>query len=198
MRLDGLLVVADDQQQCRAQLAEVADTVEALVLEVGIAYRQRFVHDEDVRATGCGHAECQSHLHAAGIHAHRLVDIVADLGEGFDLRHQVSISSTRMPSNWPAMYAFWRPVNSGMEAHAQLQQCGDAAGDRTLPVVGWVVPVIILSKVLLPAPLMPMMPTASPGDGEVDVLQHPMLVVAGLPRTDQPLGQPAQRVGYCL
>ena len=33
----------------------------------------------------------------------------------------------------------------------------------TLPVVGSVVPVIIFSKVLLPAPLMPMRPTASPG-----------------------------------
>jgi hypothetical protein len=33
----------------------------------------------------------------------------------------------------------------------------------TLPVVGWAVPVISLSSVLLPAPLMPMMPTASPG-----------------------------------
>ncbi len=34
---------------------------------------------------------------------------------------------------------------------------------QTLPVVGWVVPVISLSRVLLPAPLMPIMPTASPG-----------------------------------
>ena len=33
----------------------------------------------------------------------------------------------------------------------------------TLPVVGWVVPVISLSSVLLPAPLMPMIPTAWPG-----------------------------------
>ena len=33
----------------------------------------------------------------------------------------------------------------------------------TRPSVGWVVPVIILSSVLLPAPLMPTMPTASPG-----------------------------------
>jgi len=30
----------------------------------------------------------------------------------------------------------------------------------TLPVVAWVVPVMILSSVLLPAPLTPMMPTA--------------------------------------
>jgi hypothetical protein len=33
----------------------------------------------------------------------------------------------------------------------------------TLPVLGAAVPVISLSSVLLPAPLMPMMPTASPG-----------------------------------
>ena len=32
----------------------------------------------------------------------------------------------------------------------------------TEPVVGWVVPVISLSKVLLPAPLTPRMPTDSP------------------------------------
>jgi hypothetical protein len=50
-----------------------------------------------------------------------------------------------------------------MEADAQLQQGGDAPPASTVPVVGRVVPAIILSRVLLPAPLMPMMPTASPG-----------------------------------
>ena len=35
---------------------------------------------------------------------------------------------------------------------------------RTSPSVARVVPVMILSSVLLPAPLKPTMPTASPGD----------------------------------
>ena len=162
-----------DRAACRATtissvvpcLRNCADAVEALVLEIGVAHRQRLVDDQHVRATGGGDAEGQAHLHAAGIHAHRLVDVVADLGERFDLGHQrVDFVHAYSPSSWPAMIDVLAAGEIGMEAHAQFQQGGHPAADvHRCRSVGCVVPVIIFSSVLLPAPLMPMMPTASPG-----------------------------------
>ncbi|MCY1436243.1 hypothetical protein D9M71_523610 [compost metagenome] len=86
-RLDRGAVMGHDQQR-GAGLAEVADAIEAFVLEVGVAHRQRFVDDQDIRPPRGGHAERQTHLHAAGIGAHRMVDGLADFGEALDFRHQ--------------------------------------------------------------------------------------------------------------
>ncbi|MCY1363922.1 hypothetical protein D9M69_507040 [compost metagenome] len=74
-----------------------------------------------------------------------------------------SISSTCMPSNWPAMKVFCRPVKSGWKPMPSSSSAATRPCKWMSPQVGWVVPVIIFNSVLLPAPLTPTMPTASPG-----------------------------------
>ena len=61
------------------------------------------------------------------------------------------------------MKAFCRPVKSAWKPMPSSSSAATRPVMCTPPVVGCVVPVIIFSSVLLPAPLMPMMPTASPG-----------------------------------
>src|SRR5690606_39517073 len=62
----------------RSSLAELADAVEALVLEICIAHRQCLIDNQHIGTLGRGHAERQAHLHAAGIGAHRLIHVGAD------------------------------------------------------------------------------------------------------------------------
>ena len=59
----------------------------ALVLKIHIAHRQCFVHDQHVRPQRGGHAERQAHLHAAGIGAHRLIDVMANFGKRLNVWH---------------------------------------------------------------------------------------------------------------
>ena len=63
---------------------------DALVLEIGIADRQRLVDDQHVGTHRGGDAERQPDLHAARVDAQRLVEVVADLGEGLDRRHRIA------------------------------------------------------------------------------------------------------------
>ena len=97
------------------------------MLEVGIAHRQRFVDDQDVRAPGGGDTERQAHLHAAGIGAYRLVDGLADFGEALDLGHQ---GFDFLHLHAQQLTGHERVLATGevrMKAHAQFQQRGNAA-----------------------------------------------------------------------
>src|SRR3546814_19506675 len=69
----------------------------------------------------------------------------------------------------------------------------------TDPVVGCVVPVIIFNKVLLPAPLMPIMPTASPEPTAklTSRMTHLSVCRVFLPGSTHSARRP-QRLGYCL
>ncbi len=69
----------------------------------------------------------------------------------------------------------------------------------TEPVVGCVVPVIILSSVLLPAPLMPMMPSARPGSTEKEMSCNTHLSVwCWRENGNNHSARRDQRVRYCL
>ncbi len=61
------------------------------------------------------------------------------------------------------MKTFCRPVKSGWKPMPSSSSAATRPATRISPQVGWVVPAIIFSRVLLPAPLTPTMPTASPG-----------------------------------
>ena len=58
------------------------------MLEVGVAYRQRFIDNQNIRPTGSRDTEGQTHLHAARIGAHRVINGFANLRETLDFRHQ--------------------------------------------------------------------------------------------------------------
>src|SRR5690554_3544722 len=125
--LDRLAIVGDNQQG-GPRLAELPDAVEALVLKVGVSHGKSLVDNQDIRAAGCGDAEGQAHLHAAGVGAHRLVDVLTDLREGDDVRHQRCEFVDRHAEQLPGHEHILSPGEFRVEAHAQLQQCGNAAG----------------------------------------------------------------------
>lgn len=65
---------------------ELEQPVDALLLEVAVAYRERLVDDQDVGLDLGGDGEPQAHRHAGRIGLHRLVDEPFELAEGDDLR----------------------------------------------------------------------------------------------------------------
>ncbi|MNP08554.1 hypothetical protein D3C76_1006280 [compost metagenome] len=127
-RLDRAAVVGDDQQG-GAGAAETADPLEALVLEVGIADRQRLVDDQHIGAARGGDAERQAHLHAARVGTHRLVDGFADLGELLDVRHHRLDLFQLQPQQLAGHEDVLPPGELRVEAHAQFEQSRDLAFD---------------------------------------------------------------------
>ena len=124
-----------DDQQSRSLFAELSDPVEALVLEIGIAHGQRLIDDQHVGPHRGGDAEGDAHLHAAGIGAHRLVEVVADLGECLDLRQDAFDVGLGMAHQAGGMATVLAPAQVRIEAHAQFEDRGDPAGRRHPPLV---------------------------------------------------------------
>ena len=69
--LHGSNVVAD-KNQCAAFLKS-ADESHAFLREHRVAYRQRFVDNQDVGVDVRDHSKGKSHVHAAGIRLNRLL-----------------------------------------------------------------------------------------------------------------------------
>ena len=193
--LDGALVVGDDEQR-GALLAELADAVEALVLEIGVAHRERFVDDQYIRAVRGGDAEGQAHLHAAGVHAHRLVDIVADFGKGFDFRHQAGDFFDAVAEQLPGHEGVLPAGEIGVEAHAEFEQRSHAAGDVHAAGGGLGGAGDHLEQGALAGAVDADDADRLAGvDGEVDVLQHPLEAVAWLVAVARPI-PPAATSGW--
>ena len=76
-----------DKQQGGALCLELANALVALVLEVSVAYGQCFINDEDVGLDSSGCGKCQTHQHATGINAHRLMQCIANFSKGHDVVH---------------------------------------------------------------------------------------------------------------
>ena len=72
------------------------------------------------------------------------------------------ISLRRIPSRVPFRYTFSRPVSSGWNPVPTSSRLPTRPPSSIRPVVGAVIRLMILSNVLLPAPLRPMIPTTSP------------------------------------
>ena len=66
-------------------LAELLHLLDALEPEDVVAHREDLVDDEDVGVDAHAHREAETRLHAARVRAHRLVDVLADVGEADDL-----------------------------------------------------------------------------------------------------------------
>ena len=85
--LDDIPGAVGNQQQRGPLLFEVRDASIAFRLKTGVTHGERFIDDQNIRPGGRGDSERQAHLHPAGIDAYGLFNVVADIGEGFDLRH---------------------------------------------------------------------------------------------------------------
>ena len=197
--MDWIAERSGNDQQGGAGLAETADALEALVLEIGIANRQGLVDDQDVRPPGSRHAERQAHLHAAGVGAHRLLDGLADFGEGLDLRHQrldfLDLHAQQLPGHEDVLPA----GEVRVEAHAQLEQRGDPAGHADLAAGRLGGAGDHLQQGALAGAVDPDdADRFARLDGELDLAQDPVQVVARRAERHQPFEQPAPAIGILL
>ncbi|MNM95495.1 hypothetical protein D3C81_1079440 [compost metagenome] len=127
-RTDRLLIVRHQQQRAAVGTQRL-HLLETALLEKCIAHRQRFVDDEDVRLHLSLHCERQSQHHAAGVSPHRLVNEVADVGEGGDgieALHHLALGETQ---DHAVENDVLTPGEVRIEAAAQFQQRGDTAID---------------------------------------------------------------------
>src|SRR5690606_40880432 len=79
-RSDGYHVVAHEDDRT-AGIGHPVHAADTFPLEIGIAYGQHFVHDEDLRIEVCGHGETQAHLHTAAVALDGRIDVVLDAAE---------------------------------------------------------------------------------------------------------------------
>ncbi len=56
------------------------------MLKISVAHRKRLINNQHIGPHRRRQGKGQTHLHPAGIDAHRLVDIVANFGERLDFR----------------------------------------------------------------------------------------------------------------
>jgi hypothetical protein len=160
-RLHGAHVVGDEDER-RAPVDDLADPLEAFLGEEDVADGKGLVDDEDVRLDVDGHREREAHHHARGVGLDRLVDEVADVGEGGDLAHPLRHLGMGEAVDGAVQVHVLRSGEVRVEPAAELEERGDPARDPTEPEVGVRVPAISWRSVLFPDPLRPMMPVASP------------------------------------
>ena len=126
-----------------------------------------------------GDAEGQAHLHAARVDAHRLVDVVADFGKGFDLGHQAGNLFDAVAEELAGHEGVLPAGEIGVETHAEFEQGGDAAGDMHAAGGGLGGAGDHLEQGALAGAVDADDADRLAGlDGEVDVLQHPLEAVA--------------------
>ena len=120
-------------------------------------------------------AKPEPHRHPRRIRAHRPVDRVLELGERDDLveaRLDVGAAETLDRTVQEHVLA---PGEVEVEARAELEQRADSAFRcGRVPAVGLMIPATTRSSVVLPEPLRPIRPTASPlRDLGRDVVERP-------------------------
>ena len=146
-----------------------------------------------------GDAEGEAHLHAAGVDAHRLVDVVADFGKGFDFGHQAGNFFDAVAEELPGHEGVLPAGEIGVEAHAEFEQGGDAAGDVHAAGGGLGGAGDHLEQGALAGAVDADDADRLAGvDGEVDVLQHPLEAVARLMARRHPFRQPRPAGGVLL
>ncbi len=91
------------------------------------------------------------------------VDEPLELGERDDLVHQLAHARAAQAVDRPVEVDVLAPGEVGMEAGAELEQRRDPPAASTRPEVGLMIPETMRSSVVLPEPLRPTRPTASPG-----------------------------------
>ena len=94
----------------------------AFRLKENIPYRQRFVHDQDLRIDIDRHRKGKTHKHTAGIGLHRLVDIFADIRK-FQNRIQLLIDFfLRKSDHGSVQIDIFNPIILIIKACSQFQQ----------------------------------------------------------------------------
>ena len=106
----------------------VADAFVTLVLKVGVAHRQGFIHDQHAGLAAGGHAERQAHLHARRIGVHRLIEVVSQFGKGFDGRQRGLEFALGQALDEGGLAGVFAAGEVGVKAQAQFENGRHDAG----------------------------------------------------------------------
>ncbi|MNZ72882.1 hypothetical protein D3C78_912730 [compost metagenome] len=173
-------------QQCGALLLELTDTIETLVLKVGITHRQRFINDKDIRAKGGSNRESHAHLHAAGVSPHRVVEVFANFRKGLYLGHNPA-NLLGVEAHQPGrMVDVLSASEFRIKAHTELKNRSDTPIDLHATFSGLQGACDHLEQGGFASTILADDANGFPRlDGKADVLEHPMLFV-GLYRQIEP------------
>ena len=141
---------------------ELRDLVEALVRETLVADGEHLVDEEDVGIDVHGDGEAEAHVHAGRVGLDRGVDELLEPGELDDLVEARVISRFDSPRMMPLRKTFSRPEISGWKPAPSSSSAEMRPRRGRVPLVGFVIPAMSFSSVLLPEPLGPMTPSVSP------------------------------------
>ncbi len=129
--LDGLRRVGH-QEQGHALIEHASHPRDASLLKSGVADGEDLVDDEDVRAHADRHAERQPSVHPAGVHLHRLIQELADVGERGDLVEPCVHLASRDPQNRAREVHVLTPRELRVETAAEFEQRRNPAADVNL------------------------------------------------------------------
>lgn len=109
-------------KQHRAVLHELTQKAHALLREEGVAHRQGLVDHENIGVNMRDHGKGQPHQHAAGVGFDRLVDELADVGEGLDIGKAMRGLRPRQTQDTCIEVDVFSPGELRVETGTQLQQ----------------------------------------------------------------------------
>ena len=127
--LDHVLDRMRDVKQRAAVGAHRVDSGETLGLEGDVADRQRLVDHQKVGHERGRYREGHAHLHAARVDPCRLVEIFADLSEGFDTRQRLIDLLLRKSHQSKRMRSILTSCELRIEAHAEFEDRRDPTVD---------------------------------------------------------------------
>jgi hypothetical protein len=113
-------VRGDDERPARG--AKRAQTIQAFLLEAGVADRQHFVDDQDLGVEVHGGGEGEAQEHTRRIRAHRLLDVALELGEFDDRVEAVADLGGAEPGEDAACNYVLAAAQIAMEAAAEVEQ----------------------------------------------------------------------------
>src|SRR5262245_101312 len=102
--------------------------------EVRITDCQRLIHDKNLRPYCRRDTESNSHLHPAGIRAHRLIEVLAYFRKVLNRWKQFVDCVLRHPHQSGRVYNVLTSCQFRIHAEPQLEQRRDTAGDRYRPL----------------------------------------------------------------
>ena len=168
--------VVTDEDYGAPAVRYILHLAEALALEGKIAYGKHFIHNEDLGLQVRGDGEREPHVHATRVALDGRVEKTADLAEIDDLVELAPDLGTRHAEDRTVELDVLAAGELGVETRADLEQAATRPRISTLPSVGSVMCERTFSRVVLPEPLRPMIPSASTVvDLKVDVSQGPQI-----------------------
>lgn len=116
-----------DEDDGSAFFGNVFHFAQAFFLELGVAYGEDFVDEEDFGFEVGGYCEGETDIHAAGIMFYRGVQEFFHFGEGDDLVEFLFYFDTTHAQDGAVEIDVFATGEFGMEAGADFQEAGDAS-----------------------------------------------------------------------